>query len=361
MDGDIVHLPDGNERQLRIFITDKDKRSMELCEMSDLMFNSISALTAMLYNAPQSSLERVQPADVSIIREVLRAGKSLMKGDFEYLLDFDSLPKDILNKLKKGIYTLGESRQVENNLRATIVNEAGVRVKDVTIRKAQRVTDTSGSMQTIAIQMQLKQVNDKLDAITEMQSYHIDFSRNNALVVPFFNARDKIVHAQYEPNPEKRRMYLDGAVAELESAINALYVDMQTVRERFLWWMKFPVGRINTVINKYIHYIAQDLQLLAKCNSVLIQVLNYMGKQLDRDDTYNKYRSFLLGFYTEGIGRKQIPLPLQIHNAYNGYTDANMDSWLTMTKEFVPALQSNRLISGAYLISMEDDEVETAQ
>lgn len=358
MNDNIVPAPCNVEKQLSIFVTDKDRRSTELSEIGDFIFNSITALTEVLKDTPISSIEPAQPADISIVQEVIRAGKSLVKGDYEYLLDFDSLPQDILKKFRDGTYPLGESRQVANNLRATIVNEAGVRVKDVTVKKVPKVADTAGSMQTIMIQMQLKQINDKLDAITEMQSYHIDFSRNNALVVPFFNARDKVVHAQNETNVGERRRYLDEAVSELEGAINALYVDIQTVRKRFLLLTKLPVFRLNKVIDQYIGYMAQDLQLLAKYNSVLIQIFNYMGKGSDRDDAYNKYRNYLLGFYTEGIGAKQLPLSLQIHNAYNGYTEENMNAWFTMTKELVPALQNNSIVDGAYLITSEDEADE---
>ena len=37
-----------------------------------------------------------------------------------YVLDFDNLPQEVKEKLKKRIYKLGESRQVDGNLRAVV-------------------------------------------------------------------------------------------------------------------------------------------------------------------------------------------------------------------------------------------------
>ena len=336
--------PNGNN-ELSIFVTEQDRQSTDITEMSDFIANRIRNLAITVVRENNGLLKNVTPIELSTIGNLLHSHGAVLNGGYEYVLDFESLPADVLSKYKKGIYKLGESRQVDGNLRAVIVDESGTRVKDITIKQAERVADQTQQMQqmqNLAIQMQLKQINTKLDILVEMQGYHIDFSRNNAIIQPFFNARDKVVHAQNEPDKEKQRSYLDDAVSELESAINAIYLDIQTVQKRFFMHTRFPIGRIQRIVNRYIGFISEDLHLLSIYNSVLYQILDYMGKDKDKDDAYNKYRKYMLGFYTKAVGSKQIPLSLQIHNAFDGYTADTMDSWKSMTDEMVPVLQQSK-------------------
>ena len=352
-----------NEKnELSIFVTEQDRQSTDITEMSDFIANRIRNLAITVAREDNGILQKITPAELTTIGNLLHSHGAIMHGGYEYVLDFDSLPADILEKYKKGIYKLGPSRQVEDNLRAVLVDEHGTRVKDITIKQAERVADPAQQMQqmqNLAIQMQLKQINTKLDILVEMQGYHIDFSRNNAIIQPFFNARDKVVHAQNEPDKEKQRVYLDGAVSELESAINAIYLDIQTVQKRFFMHTRLPIGRIQRIVNRYIGFISEDLHLLSVYNSVLYQILDYMGKDKDKEDAYNKYRKYMLGFYTKAVGSKQIPLSLQIHNAFDGYTADTMDSWKSMTDEMVPVLQQSRpMINGAYIVTVEDAKDE---
>jgi len=361
MNNSSISDPSAPNNQLSIFVTESDRTTMDIRTMSDFMSNRIYSLSLDLIDGTQAPTEQLHDADVAILDQVLRSGKAVIKGEYEYLLDYEKLPKDVLAKFRKGIYKLGESRQVDGNLRAVIVNEEGNRVKDLTLRREKQVAGSADCMQNIAIQYQLKQIDQKLDSILELQGYQIDFNRNNALVVPFFNARDNVVHAQNESNPERKRDYLDTAVSHLEGALNAIYLDIRTIERRFLLLTKLPVLRPTRVIDQYIGYLAQDLQLLAKYNSVLIQILDYMGKYKDKEDAFQKYRSYMLGFYTKAVGSKQLPLSLLIHNAFNSTTVLNRNVWKAMTDEMVPVLQSTRSIERAYIISLEDAEGEEAE
>jgi hypothetical protein len=361
MGTDMMHESNG---KLSIFVTDQDKQSTDIAKMSDFISNRIRNLATSIIQEHQHVFQKVSLPEFAAINNLLCSNGAIMQGDYEYVLDFDSLPADVLDKYKRGLYKLGESRQVDGNLRAVIVDETGTRVKDITIKQAPKAvcsTQQLQQMHNLAIQLQLKQINRKLDVLVEMQDYHIDFSRNNAIIVPFFNARDKIVHAQNEFDIEKQRQYLDDAVSELEKAINAIYVDIRTVKARFLRHTYLPFGRIQWLVDRYIGFISQDLQMLLLCNSILYQIFEFMGKKKDKMNAYNKYRKYILEFYTKAIGKKQLPLSLQIHNAFSGYTPHTMDSWKSMTDEMVPILQQNTpIIEGMYIISMEDvsDEEE---
>lgn len=352
--GDLIDPSAGNN-QLSIFISEADRTGMDIRAMSDFMSNRISSLTLDLIDRTQLPVANVRPADIALVNQALKSGKPVVKGDFEYLLDFDSLPKEILKKFREGKYTLGPSRQVDGNLRAVIVDEAGTRVKDLTLKREKRTAASADNMQNIAIQAQLRQMDAKLDTILELQGYQIDFARNNTLVAPFFNARDRVVHAQNEIDTDKRRSYLDEAVKMIEEAMNNAYLDIETIKGRFLFLTEWPIPFREKIVNQYIGYIAQDLQLLARYNGVLQQILDFMGKKADKQDAFEKYRTYMLGFYTQAVGRKQLPLSIQIHNVFDAARAIDKNVWKNMTDELVPVLQSSTAIQGALIISVEDE------
>ncbi len=343
------------EKALSIFVTDADKTSMDIQRMSDFMGNRINHLVSSLISKGDSTPVPIKKEDISTIDEMLRSGKSMQHPGFDYVLDPDSLPKEVLDRYRRGEWGIAESRQTPGNYRAWIADARNNQKKEITLKKVERTQGNSDLMQSMAIQAQLRQINERLDTIIELQGYHIDFNRNSTLVAPFFNARDHVVHAQNEDDPEKRREYLDKAVEQLESAINNIFLDINTLTKRFLKLTRFPVFRPTKTIDKYTGYIAQDLQLLAKYNGVHMQILDYMNKVEDKKAAYKKYRDFMLDFYTKAVGSKQLPLSLQIHNACGTYTAENLDAWKIMTDEMVPVLQNQSNIESAYIISLEGD------
>lgn len=348
-------IPAGQEKSLKIFVSDADLHSMDIRAMSDFLSNRISSLTLDLIDGTSTPLVPFRPADLALAEQALRNGRPVVKGEYEYLLDFDSLPKEILKRFKEGKYKLGDSKQVKDNLRAVIVDETGTRVKDVTLKREKRTVANGDSMQGIAIQAQLKQMDAKLDAILELQGYQIDFARNQALVAPFFNARDRVVHAQSEEDPRRQRQYLDEAIRMIEEAMNTAYLDIDTIKKRFLRLTNWPVPFREARVNQYIGYITQDLQLLARYNGILQQILDFMGKQKDKQSAFERYRSYMLSFYTEAVGRKQLPMALQIHNVFDASQALDKNVWKTMTDELVPVLRSTAPIQEALIITVEDD------
>ena len=346
--------PHGNE--LSIFVSNADIRSTDIDKMSDFIGMGIKKLADALVVSETHPIVDVHSLDIPAAGEALSLGRVLTRNGYEYVLDYDSLPKDVLAKFCKGIYTLGESRQVEGNMRAVVVDEAGTRVKDITLKKVQKTADTSALMQGLAIQSQLKHISQKLDGIIELQDYHIELTRNHNIVAPFLNARDQIVLAQNEQDKAKQREYLDKAISYLQEGINDTCLDIKSLSKRIMLLTAPPI-RLGWIIDKYIGYVADDLKLLAMYNGVLMQVLGFIGKYEDRNNAYMRYRDSMLEFCTKNTGKKRQPLSIQFHNAFS-YNKQNLDTWLTMTEEIVPSLQSDNTIEGAFVISMEDDQDE---
>ncbi|WP_240320566.1 hypothetical protein [Streptococcus thermophilus] len=114
-----------------------------------------------------------------------------------YEVDFDSLAPETKAKLQDGTYKIGESRKVEGNLRAVIVDTTDHknRVEDLTLRKATNNNENQVPSDLIA-QAQLKQIYNLLLDIKESQDYQIRWDRNNSILPPFFFSSNKSYRSQ---------------------------------------------------------------------------------------------------------------------------------------------------------------------
>ena len=123
------------KRPLVIFKTDADKYGRDITVMSDFFDGYVQQMALSIRE--QSNLEVLQDIPVANfgINDVIHQASVILKGNVTLLPDFDNLPADIKSKLEKGIYTVGESKQVDGNLRAVILDEEGVRIKDITLKK----------------------------------------------------------------------------------------------------------------------------------------------------------------------------------------------------------------------------------
>lgn len=122
--------------ELHILVTDADTNGYEISKMSDFMGLYAQQLTRSLTESPFIEVVSSIPvADIGIINDVIQQVAVVTKDNITLVPDFDSLPSGIKEKLKQGLYSIGDSKQVDGNLRAVIVDENGVRVKDITLKK----------------------------------------------------------------------------------------------------------------------------------------------------------------------------------------------------------------------------------
>lgn len=135
-----IGLPADNEDErssaLVIFKTEADIYGTNIAEMSNFFDGYIQEMSVAIResNGLQTVLD-MPIADLGILGDVINQAGVIMQGNVMLLPDFDNLPSDIRTNLKKGIYTVGESKQVDGNLRAVILDENGVRIKDITLKK----------------------------------------------------------------------------------------------------------------------------------------------------------------------------------------------------------------------------------
>ncbi|EQC77410.1 hypothetical protein HSISS2_1348 [Streptococcus sp. HSISS2] len=152
-----------------------------------------------------------------------------------YEVDFDSLTPDTKMKLQDGTYKIGESRKVEGNLRAVIVDTTDhkTRVEDLTLRKATNNNENQVTSDLIA-QAQLKQIYNLLLDIKESQDYQILWDRNNSILSPFFSARTKVIEANNSKDFIEKIKLLKEANTLFEESVSVIKSDIISNRDEII-------------------------------------------------------------------------------------------------------------------------------
>lgn len=347
---------------LNILITDKDKYGNSLSEigkMSDFLESFICQQTCELNSCTTGAvLESVPIAEMSIINEVFHQAKMMMKGQYGYIPDFQSLPHGIQSNLKKGIYKIAQSKQVDGNMRAVILDENGVRIKDITLKRVKNDIGTIETARSIANQLQMRQIYNKLDSIQELQSYQIDRDRDRDIRTPFLSARDHIRDAQETDRLDEQQSHLRKASDLLKGAINSIYTDLDTSSKHLEKLTRYPVFQKRSQIEQYVGYLAVDLELLPKFIGIQAQVLTRMGKAESAKSLMKSYESTMRGFFAKPITSKGLTAAMLIHQNYP-YTEKNVDCWYRFAREMESTLQTREKNKEIYLISAEDTEDES--
>ncbi|MBE5782581.1 MAG: hypothetical protein E7329_04605 [Clostridiales bacterium] len=345
-------------KDIRIFVTDADRYGSVIADMSDFFSGYIQSQTATLSNLCATEVVASFPmADIAIMGDLIHHAEMLTAGEYTFLPDFDKLPIAIKSKLKKGLYTIGKSKQVDGNWRPVILDENGVRVKDITLKRVLSNPDALETSRNIANQMQMRQIYAKLNEIQEMQDYQIDIQRNQAIVVPFLNARTAILDAQNSLTIEEQQKHLERAYDYLDTAINGLYADMRSVGDRLVKQIRWPLFQNRKQIQTFIGFITTDLQLASKFVGVHLQVCEHLGRPDSAANCLERYRHNMKSFCNTSVNTKRQTLANIVH-LYFPYTEKNRDFWLDFSEGIIPALDKASCLtanSEIYLVSTEDD------
>ena len=205
---DEATLSSGNKKPLEIFKTEADITSRDITQMSNFFDGYIEQMSlALREESAIEVLSEIPISDLSIINEVVQKARILLKDNVTLVPDFDNLPLDVKKKLKRGLYTIGESKQVDGNMRAVIVDENRTRIKDITLKKVVSSPENLETARKIGDQIQMKQIYVKLAAIEEFQTYQIERDRDQQIIVPFLDARTFILRAANANSPDEKKTY----------------------------------------------------------------------------------------------------------------------------------------------------------
>jgi hypothetical protein len=345
--------------EVHILVTEADKTGQDILAMSDFFGGYVHQLAdSIRINSVTTVVPSIPIADLGIIGEVVQRAEVISQGTTQLLPDFDHLPKDIRQKLKDGVYKIGESKQVDGNMRAVIVDEAGTRVKDVTLKEVSVNPGTLEASRSITNQLQMRQIYAKLDAIQEMQSFQIARARDKDIKVPVLNARNYILRAQGENcTDQDRREYLKEASKELLTAENSLYSDMQTATEHMLKLTRFPIFQRKDQIQSYIGFISEDIQVVTKVAGLRMQVLDYLGDTDGAQIEMRQYQSVMSDFFSKALPGRGYSAASLIHLNYP-YTEENRDCWFQLSRDLQSALRLSQPEEKEhiYLVSIEEEE-----
>ena len=308
-------------------------------------------------------LSEIPISDLSIVNEVVQTARVLLKDNVTLVPDFDNLPLDIKKKLKLGLYTISESKQVEGNMRAVILDENGTRVKDITLKKVVSSPENLETARNIGNQLQVKQIYAKLAAIEEFQTYQIKRDRDQQIIVPFLDARTLIIRAANAKSADEQKNLLEQANSKITSALHSIYTDMDTsakmLAKKADSWFPDITGRMND----YMRFITSDLQIATKYVGVSMQILEYIGDNSGAKNALLEYQQTLHDFLEKPISKKGLSAALIMQGNYP-YTSENMDQWYLLKKEIAPTLKAsieNIMLDTypsecheIYIVSMED-------
>lgn len=355
-------------KSLAIFKTDADKYGRDITAMSDFFDGYVQQMSLLLREqAKKEIVSDIPIADIGILNDVVHQANIIMQGNVTLLPDFDHLPADIKKKLRKGVYTVGDSKQVDGNLRAVILDENGVRVKDITLKK---VINNSGNIETvrsIGNQIQMRQIYAKLADIQEFQTYQLEKDRDRDIIVPFLDARTLVVEAETKESAEERTQLLKEADGKIRTALNAIYADIETTSQRFAKRTSIPFLQFGSQLNSYMGYLASDMQIATKYVGVRMQLLEYMGYTKTAKSVLQQYQHVMYDFLTKPITKKGMSTAELLHD-YFPYDKSNMNCWYSFSKEMKPILESGihalelsiegKYCNDVYIVSVEDIENE---
>lgn len=358
------------QKSLVIFQTEADRYGRDITAMSNFFDGYVQQMALALRE--QSGLETVLDlpvADLSIIGDVVRQADIIMQGNVTLLPDFDNLPVDIKSKLKKGIYTIGDSRQVDGNLRAVILDENGIRIKDITLKRVLNNPGNVEAARSIGNQIQMRQIYAKLADIQEFQTYQLERDRDRDIIVPFLDARSLVLEAETKESADERLRLLREADGKIRSALNSVYADIETTSKSLARRTSIPLLPLGKAGNRYMAYLTSDMQIATKFVGVRMQLLEYMGETKTAQFVLQQYQHVMYDFLTKPIPRQGLSTADLMHN-YFPYDKANMNCWHTFSEEMRPALESGMRtlklsMSGnynndVYIVALEDvsDEEE---
>ena len=341
---------------LNIFATEEDKNSTDLLEMSNFFELFIDDIGDNLHNFYQWDTVIDFGALLGRLAAAIKAGFDI--NDMGVMVaDYSHFSKEIIDGLKKGIYHIGESKEVAGNMRPAILDKDEHIVKWFTMKKAVNPKEMLSDVGSLSMQNSLRQISSELKGISQDLKYEIEFNRRQALSLPFINARTKFLNAIN--NPKNKVKYLEEADTYLLEGLNALYADIEAEAKRLGDSdLKPNQNKIKEFFNGSLKYaddilgrINEDMLMIPKYVAVEVYLLKHLERYEDAKAVLGQYKYHLDKMANTPLLGSEYTAAEVIHELYPYHKD-NRDFWLEMPQETISALDSLQL-----LIEPKDNEV----
>lgn len=360
-------IPLEDKSLLNIFATEEDKNGTDLLEMSNFFDIFIDDIGENLHNYHQWENVIDFGALFGRLAAVMKAGFDI--NDMGVMVaDYSHFSKDIIDGLKKGIYHIGESKEVAGNMRPAILDKDEHIVKWFTMKKAVNPKEMLSDVGSLSMQNSLRQISSELKGISQDLKYEIEFTRRQSLSLPFINARTRFLNAIN--NPQDKVKYLEQAEIYLIEGLNALYLDIDAevkrlgesdlkpnqnkIKEYFVGNLKYAddiLGRIN-----------EDMLMIPKYVAVEVYLLQHLERYDDAKAVLGQYKYHLDKMANTALPNCEYTAAEVIHDLYPYHKD-NVDFWLKMPQQTIAALDSLQLLiepkaSEVFLIEATTEDVK---
>ena len=329
-----------NKKPINILVTRDDMIGKDISKMTNFMGNFINEGNIFssldIYN---TELSELLCSKSDLMHDVACCLVKNSGEDYGLVPDLDSLPEDVRNKLYKNEYHIADSKQVCGNMRSVIVNKKGVRVKDITLKKAEKRLLEKDVIESIYNRIQLKQIYGKLIEIEEIQLYQLDNDRNHRIISQFLSARDYVLYAQEAGTEEDTNKNLNKAAELLVQVKNEVVRDLNTTIEHLAKKKWIFSGKIK----KLIYFISEDLQIIGITYGMLVQVYGCLEQTNRAVIEMKSYINELHSFFLKEVMNTGLTAVELVHDNFD-YNKNNLDFWFNLQQEMKPMLQKLSLL-----------------
>ncbi|MCI1136541.1 hypothetical protein MOP89_14515 [Enterococcus gallinarum] len=362
-----------NIENFQLFTSHTDKWTQDVFEISDpyefllpkYMDNRKFTKLSQLFNLDGTSPINLMATGTNLKDLILNSKKG-----FAYQPDFDSLFVETKEGLKSGVLKIGESKKVDGNMRAVIVDttNSNQRVEDLTLKEVRIERDITRNLTDLAIQAQLKQIYEILLDMQVTQEYQLQWDRNNSILKPFFTARTLIIEFQNTDNLDRKIELLHEASKSMEEAVSAIKSDLISNRNQIEMILRKPIH--GKSFQRHANFILSDINLLLK----IVGMQTYIDLTLDNEkmarDRFESVK-YIFDLYSNKTIPEQVNVVLSvlqrlpvlddllsnsesteffsmleiIHDNYK-YSSENKNLWLIINDEMQESSQLSLLSEG---------------
>lgn len=341
---------------LNIFTEEEDKKGTDLLSMSDFFNVFINQIELEMDS--DTAWEACQNIDgfIGEVAAAIKAGFDISKIGM-LVADYSHFNQDIVDGLKKGIYHVGNSKEVAGNLRPAILDDKERLVKFFTLKKAIDPSSVLADISALSIQASLQRISAQIEDIGTDVKGIIDFTRREKLSNKFIYARDKIMLAA-NADGDERIAFLKEADTYLMEGLTDLYADINAqVKE--LEKQQGPFASIKN-IDQTLSYINEDMQMIPRYVGLRVYLFNYRNKEKDAYRVLEEYRYQLKELKKKKLGKGKYSAFELIHRDYP-YNKENLDFWLTKPQQMLDAINSYEIMleqkqKDIYYIDVEDED-----
>ena len=323
----------GKGELLNIFTDEEDKKGTDLLAMTDFFEVFIGKIEVEMGHETAWEVFQNIEGFAGEIAEAIKGGFDISKMGM-LVADYSHFSQEIIDGLKKGIYHVGQSKEVAGNMRPAILDDKEHLVKFFTLKRAIDPTSVLSDIATLSMQASLQRISLQIEDIGRDVKGMIDFARREALSNKFIYARDKIMLASTTTG-EEQEQYLREADTYLMEGLADLYSDINA-QVKALADIRGPFASVKA-IDSLLSYINEDMLMIPRYVGLRVYLFNYRGRPADANRILGEYRYQLQTLAERKVGDGKYTALELIHKNYP-YDEGNIDFWLQKPQQMLAVI-----------------------